>query len=239
MAVLEIGTFKISPLHRPSGKAERFHSNKMKDDMKEAIGRLGAGYKFSYKSKQGTIVDGKQRGSRRELGLRIHIQEYFMETINDEDRQIANVQIQLNGEKRHRFTFSVEKPFQESSYPCIWEKFWDEKDHSCVYIVTYCKDQCSKFNQFDLPDTFSDVVKVYIHLLLSNHYWLLNWCTLFTNNMSNLYKSAYLFIFSLPNLELFLSLYCLLTIFIFFLKRPNVNQTLNKASSEKRHYKFV
>lgn len=68
--------------------------------MKEAIGRLGAGYKFSYKSKQGTIVDGKQRRSHRELGLRIDIQEYFMETINDEDRQIANVQIQLNGEKR-------------------------------------------------------------------------------------------------------------------------------------------
>lgn len=68
--------------------------------MKEAIGRLGEGYKFSYEWKQGTIVDGKQRSSRKELCMRIDIQEYFMEAIDGEDRKIANVQIQLNGERR-------------------------------------------------------------------------------------------------------------------------------------------
>lgn len=103
MAGKEKGLFKISPLQRSPGKAERFYSkvtNKMKDDMKEAIGRLGGGYKFSYEWKQGTIVDGKQRSSRKELCMRIDIQEYYMEAIDGEDRKIANVQIQLNWERR-------------------------------------------------------------------------------------------------------------------------------------------
>lgn len=68
--------------------------------MKETVGRLGRRYKFSYKSKQGIIFDGKQRSSRREFSMRIDIQEYFLEAIDGEDRQIVNVQIQLNEEKR-------------------------------------------------------------------------------------------------------------------------------------------
>lgn len=134
MAGKEKGIFKISPLQRPSGKAERFYSkvtNKMKDDMKEAIGRLGGEYKFSYKSKQGTIVDGKQRGPRRELGMRIDIQEYFMEAIDGEDRQIADVQIQLNGEKRHSTTaqvhFQCGETIPGNVLSCAFEKSFEIK----------------------------------------------------------------------------------------------------------------
>lgn len=134
MAGKEKGIFKISPLQRPSGKAERFYSkvtNKMKDDMKEAIGRLGGEYKFSYKSKQGTIVDGKQRGPRRELGMRIDIQEYFMEAIDGEDRQIADVQIQLNGEKRHstiaQVHFQCGETIPGNVLSCAFEKSFEIK----------------------------------------------------------------------------------------------------------------
>lgn len=141
MAGLEMGKFKISPLHRPSGKAERFHpkvTNKMKDDMKEAIGRLGGGYKFSYKSKQGTIVDGKQRGPRRELGMRIDIQEYFMEAIDGEDRQIANVQIQLNGAKRPstiaQVHFQCGETIPDKILSCAFEKSFEMKKIMHVYI---------------------------------------------------------------------------------------------------------
>lgn len=134
MAGKEKGIFKISPLQRPSGLAERFYSkvtNKMKDDMKEAIGRLGGEYKFSYKSKQGTIVDGKQRGPRRELGMRIDIQEYFMEAIDGEDRQIADVQIQLNGEKRHstiaQVHFQCGETIPGNVLSCAFEKSFEIK----------------------------------------------------------------------------------------------------------------
>lgn len=141
MAGKEKGLFKISPLQRSSGKSERFHSkvtNKMKDDMKEAVGRLGRRYKFSYKSKQGTIVDGKQRSSRRELGMRIDIQEYFLEAIDGEDRQIANVQIQLNGEKRPstiaQVHFQCGETIPGNVLSCAFEKSFEMKKIIHVYI---------------------------------------------------------------------------------------------------------
>lgn len=125
-------------------------TNEMKRDMKEAIGRLignNAGYTFSYRSNSSnaatacSIVDGKKRspheGFKRDLSLRIDIQEYFKEVVENKSREFAKVQIQVN--RMWKYGTIAQVNFEcggEISAECIRRAFEVScKEKKILYVV--------------------------------------------------------------------------------------------------------
>lgn len=122
----------------------------VKRDMDEAIKRLignNAGYTFNYCSNSCnaatacSLVDGKKRspheGFNRDLCLRIDIQEFFKEVVENKTREFAKVQIEENRSWKYGIIAQVNfECGEEISAECIRRAFEVScKERKTLYVV--------------------------------------------------------------------------------------------------------
>lgn len=145
--VIAMENFEITDNGLPSVDKYRFHfnvSNEMKEDMKVAYIRLlGRDNKFMFGKSSGTIVSGKSSHNpdedyKKDLGLRIDLQGTFENNIAGRRIKFANIQIQLNKDKKPttlaQVHFQYEVDIPEDVIKSAFERSWTER--KIIYVYT-------------------------------------------------------------------------------------------------------